>query len=574
MSAQFETHRDKQGHPVLVVTHGNESRGRGYAYRKQYDRDHSSGNRYRGDRSTEYFRRPSGYGSFRGRYNDRNAQATENHQPGSYADRVRPDNQRPEVNKKEPDLQHLLQQISNTLVVLSGRVESLEKKKGPDSNTAPAARATEPAKPAGPFLHKSNNKDFVSVSKSLYRMVQIGHHTSNWKRLPKSIDERLTKLVDDINPPMCDSDFKKELNIITQQYGEEVRRLVSDHLDRKLVEAEQEAKLLDPTDVGRAKEVASKYLTARLGKRLADQRRVELLNSAASVIGAQRGPQPAAAATGTANAGWTEVKNRTPTRAADTHAHDSRKRKADSANSTPIENRFEVLKNEEMVVAIDDDDVEPDSPRVRQARPRHTPKKQRQCVDNDIITEQKVRVFSGDKEDWEVIPESPEISVIVVGDSNLRKVRLIPQYWQVNALPGAQLGDFTGGLTKLAGQNKQFCIVLQAGMNSRSKFDTDTEADITSMLFAARRNPSIGEVFFSGVSIPPGMPEADAQRIEALNQFMKSELGEGYYIEPLDREEVAVEINDRWKIHYNQETIDKISRKIIHRITGSDFQSV
>jgi hypothetical protein len=108
-------------------------------------------------------------------------------------------------------------------------------------------------------------------------------------------------------------------------------------------------------------------------------------------------------------------------------------------------------------------------------------------------------------------------------------------------------------------------------MNHRSNHDADDQADIKSMLFTARRNQSINEIFFNGVSIPLSMPEADAQRLHELNRFMEAEVGSEFYITPLNSADVHVEPHDRWKIHFDQATVDLISRKMIRRITGSDF---
>ena len=173
----------------------------------------------------------------------------------------------------------ILEQINKALVCLVGRVDGLEGKKATEKveSTHPI-RVNAPVNKHHLLLPRSNNDDFVDVSKSIYKMVQIRHHESNWKTLPKSIQDRLNKLIEDIKPPMGDDVFKTELKLLTQQYSEEVRRLVSDHLTRKRVETEFMAGELDPTDVSHAKEVAAKYLTARLGKRLSIQRRTELMN--------------------------------------------------------------------------------------------------------------------------------------------------------------------------------------------------------------------------------------------------------------------------------------------------------
>jgi hypothetical protein len=472
--------------------------------------------------------------------------------------------------KQEPDLQHVLKEISNALISLVGRVDSLEKIKGSDSKIAAVSRPIKTAIPAGPILHKSQNNDFVSVSKAIYKIVQIGHQASNWERLPSSIEKRLTRLVGDINPPMADSDFRSDINVLAQTFGEEVRRLVSDHLDKKRVDIEMAAGSLDPTDVNRAKDVASKYLSSRLGRRLAEPRRTELMNSAVLMIGAHRFPPPITSTK--ADATWTTVKTRTPPKTTSPKpTGSSRKRKNASTNSTPVGSRFNALTHEQ--VQTMDSDVEPDEQPKQLTSPKiqRSPKKPRPAHRDETTTSHGVHVFTGNKDEWRLTADSPDTCVIVVGDSNLRKVSLIPDYWQINCLPGADLCHLTDGLANLAGDNKQFTVVLQAGMNHRENHDTDDEQDIKSVLFAARRNPAIGEIFFNGVSIPSTLPAAEADRLNRLNIFMEAELGSAYFIKPLKQSDVHVNANDRWQIHYTQETVNLISQAMILQVNGKVF---
>jgi hypothetical protein len=123
----------------------------------------------------------------------------------------------------------------------------------------------------------------------------------------------------------------------------------------------------------------------------------------------------------------------------------------------------------------------------------------------------------------------------------------------------------------LTGKEKQFAVIIQAGMNHRASFDKADEDEVRSMLFNAKRNPAISEVFVNGVSIPDDMCSADADRLNSLNRFMEVELGSDHYIAPLNQVDVHVVNSGIHRIHYDQETVDCISRKIIRQVTGSDF---
>jgi hypothetical protein len=199
----------------------------------------------------------------------------------------------------------------------------------------------------------------------------------------------------------------------------------------------------------------------------------------------------------------------------------------------------------------------------------NAPKKQRPIQDH--INENGVHVFTGNKEDWTITAEKAETSVILVGDSNLKKIRLVPDSWQINALPGAHLSHVRNVISKLTGRNKQFTIIIQAGINHRYSHDTAAEDDIRSMLFDVRRNPAVDDVFFNGVSIPAGMCAAEADRLNNLNRFMETELGSDHYIAPLNQIDVRTEPTDRYGIHYDQDTIDHIALDLTRTFTGSDF---
>jgi hypothetical protein len=77
---------------------------------------------------------------------------------------------------------------------------------------------------------------------------------------------------------------------MTLQFGDDIRRLVSRHLEDKLIETEVTAGHLKATHINRAKKIASKYLYTRLGTRLSASRGTEFLDTAAAMIGINRTP--------------------------------------------------------------------------------------------------------------------------------------------------------------------------------------------------------------------------------------------------------------------------------------------
>ena len=99
-------------------------------------------------------------------------------------------------------------------------------------------------------------------------------------------DQRpIEKFARDIRPPMLDDDFASTIKAVTMEYGEKICAIVRSLIHKKRVEAEVGASKLNPADKERAREIASKQLNARLGKRLPKEKRDALLSEACGLVG-------------------------------------------------------------------------------------------------------------------------------------------------------------------------------------------------------------------------------------------------------------------------------------------------
>ena len=183
------------------------------------------------------------------------------------------------------DVNATLQKVTQALSVLAERIQKLEG--GPDKVSDRSKSDRE--KHAGPLTHTlSNNDDFASVVKDMYRMVQLDHHAGNWKELPKSLSERLLKFADDIRPPMPDEELRDQMTELTRAYGVRICETVRHHIANKRAQIAAAAATRDNTDIDRAKEVTGRQLARRLGRRLEDSKRQQLLDQAASAVGSNR----------------------------------------------------------------------------------------------------------------------------------------------------------------------------------------------------------------------------------------------------------------------------------------------
>lgn len=249
------------------------------------------------------------------------------------------------------DMRKTLETVTNALSVLAERIQKLER--GPDQPTD-RPRSGHRSE-AGPLPQiKSNNDEFASCVKDMYRMVQLGHHGENWSRLPKSLAQRLDKFADDIKPPMLDDEFRTVIKNETRAYGDRICDAVRQHIDRKRAETEMAAATRDRTDLDRAKEIADKQLARRLGRRLEETKRRQLLDQAAGVIGSGRRESLIE------SDGFRTVVNRKqPVTVSPSNAGTPSKKRKVESSSVSILNRFSVLQSHDDDDEIAREEVEP-----------------------------------------------------------------------------------------------------------------------------------------------------------------------------------------------------------------------
>lgn len=251
------------------------------------------------------------------------------------------------TEQPKDDVRQLLEMVTRSLDVFSKRIDKIEQ--GPDRNSdrPRSGQHTE----AGPTtLIKSNNDDFASVVRDLYRMVQLQHHQDNWTQLPKSLEERLNKFANDIHPPMGDDELHNKIMEATCDYSSRICETVRQHIQKKLSDTETVAATRDSTDLNRAMDIADKHLSRRLGRRLPEDKRHKLLEGASEIVGSDR-QQPRIDSDG-----FQRVVNRKAKKQISSPAGTpSKKRKLVSTPSpTNTSNRYTALQNH---ADVEDDDV-------------------------------------------------------------------------------------------------------------------------------------------------------------------------------------------------------------------------
>jgi hypothetical protein len=511
--------------------------------------------RTRGDyRGRNAYRYNSDYEGHWSRQRDGNSRSGGYYSRNSRSARTNNDNR---TENGQEDLLAIIRDMGNTIAALEERLDCINNRISADA-TAPAIRTT------------SNNDDFPEICKCIYRWVQISHHQFNWKQLPKSIDERLKRLADDINPPMADEEFRSSVTAETLQFGDKLQQLVIRHLDKKLVETEVKAGSLNPTDVTRAREVATKYINTRLGRRLQPSRRMDLIDRAVDMIGINRRP--------------TSPGNRNPEEIIiDSSPRDQQQQQRDSvtmstrkrtAMTTPealsVHNRFDAPSNVHHTAPNSPSATGVGDTRTTASQPVPPPKKMKLSMQH-MLTESGVDVYLGAKHTWKIDP-AVDTECIVIGDSNLRNITRIPPHWEVHSLSGARITHVTRVIDLLqAHRFQQLDVVIQAGINHREIINYVTEEEIKDLVEAMQASDAINRIFFAGVSIPTTLDHEEIRNLRGFNKLTSETVHSKNYIAPLDDKDVHINSNDRSGIHYTPETADRILSNIYRAVTGRDF---
>jgi hypothetical protein len=160
------------------------------------------------------------------------------------------------------------------------------------------------------------------------------------------------------------------------------------------------------------------------------------------------------------------------------------------------------------------------------------------------------------KNAWELkIHKQP--TTLILGDSNMRLARNIPDDWEIHAYPGAYLKHAANLLqpnkqpNKLPDSIKN--IVVAVGVNNRSwVYARSTKPDLTRV--GTRAKALGGRVHFLGISTS-GLSSDEDANIKQLNTDARSSFGRNF-IHPLPTEQVIIAPSD--PIHHDQSTVDRI----------------
>lgn len=161
------------------------------------------------------------------------------------------------------------------------------------------------------------------------------------------------------------------------------------------------------------------------------------------------------------------------------------------------------------------------------------------------------------KSDWDlVITGSP--TILILGDSNLRLVRNIPETVQVHVYPGATLKNISHLLNNTKLPTSIQDVVIAVGINHRAwNYDVSVKPDLGKAHAAVVRQ--LKRAHFLGVSTSTQLPQRQQETIKSLNDDARQKFGGfRHYISPLRHDQVTILSTDRFLIHHDSATVNMI----------------
>ena len=155
-----------------------------------------------------------------------------------------------------------------------------------------------------------------------------------------------------------------------------------------------------------------------------------------------------------------------------------------------------------------------------------------------------------------------DFDTVLIGDSNLRGFRYckLPSNWQVFGIAGLRL-EHTANLFKRAKGQKPLNIILAIGINNREpNFQAYTATHIETMTQNLQKYFPSSRKILVGISARD-LPRKIMDNIEMINNKLESIFGTNY-VKPLPTSDITI-LQDRYRIHHNQVTTDRVLRSII-----------
>jgi hypothetical protein len=152
---------------------------------------------------------------------------------------------------------------------------------------------------------------------------------------------------------------------------------------------------------------------------------------------------------------------------------------------------------------------------------------------------------------------------LIIGDSNMKHAQTIPDGWKICAFSGMNMSHLPNVLKNTTG-SAPTRIVLTIGINDRdNEFETQTAPLMDTAISKLKEKFPNAEHYAVGISSKE-LPTRMKENIANINNKLSIDFGKNF-IKPLNSMDIGI-APDRFKIHHNQVTVDKILNSIIARL--------
>ena len=350
----------------------------------------------------------------------------------------------------------------------------------------------------------------TELSNQLFRYIQLTHHRHNWHSVPKTLKKRAEQLVSDLHPPSKSDDLSNKYRHAMETFMEQIQMTTQEHIDNILQETKNKLRHLPTTELHKAKALATARARKTLG-RLSTERREDLLNQAASLVGTN-----------------TETEENTPEPPANLDILD------DSSQTIPMVHWRQQPRQEPTINSIrEETTTEPgtsadplpeqittqtgtgETPRTRLSRPIHRPNDHRTLI-NVTPTNKRSSI--------RLMLKQIKKQTLVIGDSNLKSWSNYPTDWAVISYPGFKTGELADLIRRSTYTIPKEVerIVLAASINDSSE---DTASLITTTATVKATQEQLGKRFWT-LAVPWSdiLPKDKAQQIRNFNTMLREAL--------------------------------------------------
>ena len=167
---------------------------------------------------------------------------------------------------------------------------------------------------------------------------------------------------------------------------------------------------------------------------------------------------------------------------------------------------------------------------------------------------------TSNKSTWMIGGLKTNSKVLVLADSQFRRLRGLPNSWEVHVFPGAYLQHAVDILSRLTDTKNLTTIIIHVGINNRTWGHKNTVIDVNKLIQQLKKRDL--DTYIMGVSVPQGFLEIESNNLKQMNEKFREKMGDDHFIDPLLSTEVGVESDG---LHYDQPTLDKISLALLKR---------